>query len=127
MLLVGPKVEKSQRNTAGPVKQHDHQHGAAPAYNCSVLNPPLDQYPLTGLTAANGVYAGTVFVAAWQVEQQIRNLADAKRFHFVGEFRSYTMQVRECRGTGVCQCSKRSVERLLTSKYGVHFNINTLG
>jgi hypothetical protein len=40
------------------------------------------------------VYAGTVFIAVWQVKQQICNLADAKRIHLVGKFWTYAMQVR---------------------------------
>jgi hypothetical protein len=39
------------------------------------------------------VYTGAVFIAVWQMEQQIRNLANAKRIHLVDKFWAYAMQI----------------------------------
>ena len=59
-----------------------------------MLNLSFDQYALAGIATADRVNSGSVFISAWQMKQQVCHLADAKRPHFVGKFRSYAMKIR---------------------------------
>ncbi len=104
LFLVRPEMEETQRDPAGAVGQHHHEHGPPRTDDRRVLDPALDQHAGARRQCADGVQLGAVLVAQGQVKQQVGDLVDAHVTQTLFHLRADAAQVGQLVRSGRAHC-----------------------
>jgi hypothetical protein len=95
LLLNGSEVEKPQRKAACAIADPRDQHAAVAQHHLSMLNLALDHGLIVRPQATDGGDASAILIANGQVEQQLRERADAEPLELLKRGRAGALEARE--------------------------------
>ena len=120
LVLLGGKMEETQREAAGAIADADQQHGSPAALHLAVQHLAVHHHLVTGTQRADRHDLGTVLITGREMKQQILDGLDTQLVQAQCQTRAHALEIgnRRRQGAGGWLCNRDDGTHPFPQRYG---------